>query len=380
MSKFVSLEEAARMLGMTPEELVEARDRNEIHGYRDGTSWKFKVEEVERYGQARAQGGGEAEAGADLLGEDEDLVLIQDEPLEVPQSPSTVIGGSGDKRSPADSDIRLTDSDNVLGTGSDLLATGTPSPPSAADSDVRLVINGSSSDVKVAPGSSGILGASPSSDLEVDLSKPSSTGTDELGSGSDELAVDTDALSLSDEEELVLAESGTGSDVAIGSDTGINLASPSDSGLALDEEPLDLGAVSSLELPEDEEPVVAEEGNLVGDEEFTLEPAVEESEEESGSQVIELEPDLAQPQVLEEAPVVVAAPTEVTAPVYPAVPPAPSYSIYNILFLFCTVAVLAISGILMVDVTRNMWSWNAGTERSAASVIMENLLNALRLQ
>jgi excisionase family DNA binding protein len=380
MAKFVSLEEAARLLGMTPEQLVEARDRNEIHGYRDGTSWKFKMDEVERYRQEKS-GGGSAEGGSDLLGDDdEDLVLVTEEP--VLQSPSTVIGASGQKPS-ADSDIQLAGSDDLL-AGSDLLASGTPSPQSSSDSDVHLIVNGASSDVKVAPGSSAALGAVPSSDLELDLGKPSSTGTGELGSGSDELAVDTDALSLSDEEELVLAGSGTGSDVGLGSDTGINLASPSDSGISLDDEPIELGAVSSLELPEDEEPVVAEEGSLEAEDEFKLEPLPVEpvEEESSGSQIIELEtPTLeeAAPIEAEIAPEIAPA---VTAPAveYPVVLPGPSYSIYNILFLFCIVGVLSLSGILMVDVTRNMWSWNEKTERSAASMIMETLLNALKLQ
>ena len=46
--KFVDLKEAAQMLGVTPEELVEMRSKNEVFGYRDGSSWKFKMEEIER--------------------------------------------------------------------------------------------------------------------------------------------------------------------------------------------------------------------------------------------------------------------------------------------------------------------------------------------
>src|ERR671919_31590 len=47
-TKFRSLEEAAKLIGVTPEELVEMRSRGEIFGYRDGASWKFKHEEIER--------------------------------------------------------------------------------------------------------------------------------------------------------------------------------------------------------------------------------------------------------------------------------------------------------------------------------------------
>ncbi|GIW95214.1 MAG: hypothetical protein KatS3mg110_3255 [Pirellulaceae bacterium] len=391
MTRFVSLEEAARMLGMSPEQLVEARDRNEIHGYRDGASWKFKVEEVERFRKERAGATDEPlEAGSDLLGEDdEDLVLIQDQPSDmVPQSPSTVIGSSSAKPSD-DSDIRLASSDPLLEMDSGSLG-GTPSPGGGTESDVRLVVNGESSDVKVAPSSSSALVAgSPSpasSDLDVELAKAGSTGTGELAGGSDELALDTDALSLSDEEELMLAASGTGSDVSLGSDTGINLATPSDSGISLDEEPLDLGAVSSLELPEDEEaPVVSDEAPLVGEEDFQLEPAgpsgVDE-DEASGSQVIDLVPDEAGLGLVEEESVALeTAPTVAPVETYaPAPTPGPTYSLVNVLFLFCTVAVLALCGLLMVDVTRNMWTWNEQTDRSSASMVMEMLLNALKLQ
>src|SRR5206468_10556315 len=77
---------------------------------------------------------------------------------------------------------------------------------------------------------------------------------------------------------------------------------PSDSGLSLEEEPLDLGGgsgVESLELPEDEG-VVALEGEaadqdastqLKADNEFLLSAgeAMDEDESDSGSQVIALE-------------------------------------------------------------------------------------------
>ena len=48
MANYVSLDEAAKILGIPPDELVEMRSRGEIFGYRDGSSWKFKTEEIER--------------------------------------------------------------------------------------------------------------------------------------------------------------------------------------------------------------------------------------------------------------------------------------------------------------------------------------------
>jgi excisionase family DNA binding protein len=48
MSNFVTLEEAAKKLGVSTDQLIEMRSRGDIFGYRDGASWKFKPEEIER--------------------------------------------------------------------------------------------------------------------------------------------------------------------------------------------------------------------------------------------------------------------------------------------------------------------------------------------
>ena len=46
--KFIPLKQAAEMLGMTADTLNDLRQRGEIHAMRDGNSWKFKREELER--------------------------------------------------------------------------------------------------------------------------------------------------------------------------------------------------------------------------------------------------------------------------------------------------------------------------------------------
>jgi len=51
--KFIGLEEAAQILGMSSEELVKLRADGGINGYRDGSSWIFKSEEVYRVAQER---------------------------------------------------------------------------------------------------------------------------------------------------------------------------------------------------------------------------------------------------------------------------------------------------------------------------------------
>ena len=48
MSNLIPLEDAARMLGLTVDKLNDMRSNSEIFGYKDGTSWKFKMQELER--------------------------------------------------------------------------------------------------------------------------------------------------------------------------------------------------------------------------------------------------------------------------------------------------------------------------------------------
>ena len=85
MANLIKLDEAARLLGIAPERLTEARSRNEIFGYRDGATWKFKLEELERFAREKglSVGGKPAVPQADEtvdLGDLEDLVLEDESP------------------------------------------------------------------------------------------------------------------------------------------------------------------------------------------------------------------------------------------------------------------------------------------------------------
>jgi excisionase family DNA binding protein len=48
-----SLAEASKELGTSQEQLTELRSRGCIFGYRDGSSWKFKRSEIERFQRER---------------------------------------------------------------------------------------------------------------------------------------------------------------------------------------------------------------------------------------------------------------------------------------------------------------------------------------
>jgi hypothetical protein len=46
--KLIDQDEAARILGVTPEEVGSLRDRKKLFPYRDGDQWKFKQEDLDR--------------------------------------------------------------------------------------------------------------------------------------------------------------------------------------------------------------------------------------------------------------------------------------------------------------------------------------------
>lgn len=401
-TKFVVLNEAAAMLGVTPEQLGEMRSRGEIHGYRDGSSWKFKVEEVERVAAklgtkaAASAGGGE--------GGEEGSILVSEEELghSGHTAPSTVIGKSGTAPA-AESDLKLAPE----AAGSDLKVDAT------AGSDVALIPGiGADSDVSLVPdpGSDREL-SGPGSGIELQTGSTGGTGRLEaVGSdmtvGSSDLEVSIDSeLALSDDDEVVLGGSGTGSDLALGTaDSGINLMSPSDSGLSLEadsgisvqtptdsglpteEEALEMGgsSISSLELPEEEQAAAIEEApaEVKKDEEFSLAPSedVFADESDSGSQVIALEESGAFEEVggaliaetagldekletIEAAPGL--APGRLPAPGFlPAELPEAPYSVWNVTGLVAILLVLSLCGILLTDIVQNMWVWEGARDVS----------------
>ena len=132
-----------------------------------------------------------------------------------------------------------------------------------------------------------------------------SSGLGEGLDSKDDALADDDDLVISDDDDDLVIES-HGSDISIAGDSGINLMSPSDSGLSLESEPLDLAgsSISALDLGAE----LAEDGSDVGsdpaagsgvgsgvdfqsDEEFQLSPSGVglEADIDSGSQVIEVE-------------------------------------------------------------------------------------------
>jgi hypothetical protein len=332
------------------------------------------------------------------------------------------------------------DGDSALsleGEGSDLsLGAGSSKKGTSLDSDVKLV-PGAGSDVKLMPDTGSDrklkappgLGADVLGDSELKLQSQSGGGTGSggtnrgFGSGLDsgdlDIALDSE-LALSDDDEMVLSGSGVGSDLTLNpaADSGINLASPSDSGLsleadsginlqtptdsglALDEEGVDMGgsSISALELPEDEAIELEAEPapNLKKDEEFLLSPSDEmfADESDSGSQVIALEDSAAFDQdaamlgtpgdLLADAGVDqqlggLAGAGMATAPVVTPgavarLTEAP-YTVWNIMGLLSILLILSLTGVLMADIMNNMWAWEGGLDVSSS--VSDGLTGAL---
>ena len=396
MANYVSLEEAAKILGVSTDALVEMRSKGQIFGYRDGASWKFKQEEIDRVVDERddiAGGEDQLSMGSDVaLGSDLRLAGEDAEPSDVALIP--------DPRS--DSGVKLVNRSNT--------GKGKPTNQEAASSDLKL--SGEGSDIEL--GDDDLKLADPSGASGLDLTtKEKARGSNVLGSdlgvtsgskGSKGIGSDLE-LSGDDEDDLVL---GSDSAIGIGSESGINLMSPSDSGLSLEDEPLDLAGtgISGLDLgaelaADPSSSKISSLSNASGiggalvdqNEEFQLTPSSVEADDDSGSQVIELVdsesfgdgiglPDGAgiDGAIQEEgldggfgaddlggaAAAAVGAGTAYSMR-GPAEAP---YSGFWVGMLALVLVLMGLCGILTTDIIRNLWAWDGQTDYSTGLTSM----------
>lgn len=443
MSTFVTLEEAAKKLGVSTDQLIEMRSRGEIFGYRDGASWKFKPEEIERVasemmgdvldedpagssilsldpdpqksglgsglsgmgsGSGLVLDGSDVKLQVDPKSSDLRLVAGSDLSLGEPGSGSGLsqVDESGLKLAKSDDDddelsLAIEDSDEIL---SDVLSSSSSKLGSGTGSDPKIKIAESAhgSDVELGSDLSGLnLASSDKSGLIRGDSDPAIKTGGSSGLGSD--------LNLSDdlqlEDDLVL---GGGSDLALAADSGINLMSPADSGISLEDEPLDLAAsgISGLDLALDGSDaggsgISGSGSGIKQDEDFQLSPSGGlENDDDSGSQVIELEDSsefgdaaVAIPEAgvmdafgdmdagggfdtddafAEMSPSVAAPSAMMGTPEVPFVG-------WQVGVLMLTLLVLSFSGVIISDVARNLWQWSGNeTANSLTSGISQSIV------
>jgi hypothetical protein len=406
-TKFVDLETASKELGIPVEKLTEMREKNELRGFRDGATWKFKLEDVERLKTSMDAGGSELDLDDPLAKPDiPDSILLSEVELGGmgPVGSSTVIGQSA-SNDLSDEDFRVTvealDSSDIQLASDSLILGDSDAEPS---SDVL----GSETAGSVADAGSEIqLTGSDSPNLELDLSDSGTTSKQDsnIALGESDIALrdsdtaspspssssDDSEINITDEEDGVLVLGGTGSDVVGASDSGISLNDPADSGISLEASDVGLGGSvissdDSLLLGEEDflsANDAGAEGNspsqLQQDDDFLLTPLEDAltDDSESSSQVIALDDpdsgfDPSSATVMEPggdvdlamlgadegdaATLIQSDPESIIVQQQPALPELP-YSGWNLLSLFLCITLLALSGMLIYDLVRQVWSW-----------------------
>jgi excisionase family DNA binding protein len=385
---YYSVEKTAEVLGVSVDEVRAMRERRELYGYRDGSNWKFKAEDVERLANQRKS-----------AIDDEGDVLLSDVEL----------GGSG--RVIADeedsgSDIQVAKPRQGAGeggsSGADIRMAKSKATKSEAADEVDLSLD--------------------DDDLSLDdstVALPRKSGLKKSPPKKKERQASDSDMGVVGDDELVLGGSGSGSDITIGGDSGIQLVDPADSGLSL-EEPLELSvsAEESLELGDDDMISLSEDAGseavtkVKTDDDFLLAPAQDtvEEDDESGSQVIALDaetsPDQAATMIgtastasmvalLDEdlttaagvsgaplpgamdAPIMAAMsatpiPAALEPTVVEAVLPETPYGVFSVLGLVLCLVVLILGGMMVFDLIRTMWSWDSPYQFN--STLMDTVL------
>jgi hypothetical protein len=189
MAQFYTLEEAARALGMSPEELKAKAQSRDIRAFLDSGSWRFRVADIDELARRRGMGSDPdlalsdiemAPSGRDPLSDSveidlsefqlgvttpaegrksdqptsrvsDDDILLDDlnlPPQQMSNSSSTIIGMEPSGKRPSDSDVRLVPDESKDSSDSDvrLAPSGTPEPNlKRSESDVTLVSDDSGS-------------------------------------------------------------------------------------------------------------------------------------------------------------------------------------------------------------------------------------------
>ena len=491
--KFTSLEEAADQLGISKDLLNQLREANKVRAYRDGTSWKFRSEDVDKLASegvpkldpgssdlalnldddlelspfsadasgldldaegdapSMPQGGSDLSLDSEEMAagpasdlslddvdeptveglDDDGALSLDDDSIDLSKDsilmseaelgamggrpPSTIIGkvdldlDSDLDLSPLDkgagpaSDVKLLADSDLLPGGDDDLALDMPSPSGGSFADLdelEVDLEAESSrimspeDVAKAQNAAKSSGKNKAASGLSDLglapldSNPNMAASDinlgnEVGSGVGLSGLS--ALELDDDDDdQVLGES-SGSDVTLsGQSSGINIISPSDSGLALDEvsldlsgsnpigSSLDLGSISSDDMSLEPMALGSSAGSQIGGD-FQLTPLGEDDgdDEKDSSQVIaldELSEEMSGSPLgsgLGESGMMVedfgGGLTPGAMPVGMATAAEMPFSIWNVMGLAGCMLLLGLCGMMTFDLLRNMWSWDGVT-------------------
>lgn len=160
--KYLSLEEAASLLGMTTEQLMKVREHGDIRGFADRGSWKFREQDVDEFQRSR-----QADSSPDFP------IITSDSSSSVLEEPEAA------DLSSSDSDVRLFFDDSLFGddeikglatSGSDVRLTGDSGPNIDEDEpDEELDLSGWGSDAKISDSDSDVklVGAGTQPDIDL---------------------------------------------------------------------------------------------------------------------------------------------------------------------------------------------------------------------
>ena len=319
-----------------------------------------------------------------------------------PVGSSTIIGQSA-SNDLSDEEFRATvealDSSDIQLASDSLSLGGSDAEPSSD------VLGGETGGSVTDAGSEIQLTGSDSPNLELDLSDSGTASEQDsnIALGESDIALgdsdpaspssssDDSEINITDEDDAVLVLGGTGSDVVGASDSGISLNDPADSGISLEASDVGLGGsvISSDDslLLGEEDLLSAHDAGAEGsspsqlqqDDDFLLTPLEDAlaDDSESSSQVIALDDpdsgfDASSATVMEPggdvdlamlgadegdaATLIQPDPEPIIAQQQPALPELP-YSGWNLLSLFLCITLLALSGMLIYDLVRQVWSW-----------------------
>lgn len=262
MATYLSLEDAAAKLGIPTEKLVDLRSQGQVRGFRDGASWKFPENEIERLAEElpHLSGLGSGILAADGGGSKSPAIIGGDSSLSI-GNPIAEEDGSDLElglESPAGggSDVNLVAGDS--GIGSDVKIV----PDSSIGSDVpldldELSLEGSALshdsgelELEIAKDQSGTSGDD-AADVAANVApNVASDDSDEFNLGSALDLAGSEEVSLTDETPTPGPKEASLSGLEIGDDSGDELAAGSSADLDLGLASAD-PAASSLELLDD---------------------------------------------------------------------------------------------------------------------------------
>ena len=363
-SEYYSLEQAAEVLGIPTAEVNRLREKSQLRAFRDGSSWKFRKVDVDNQLaeiiKNRSKSGQAAgESDFDLLSLDDDAeetpTLLADQASfdslasELPDEDGMISTAKDDTFSLEDDDLVMADDDLTLSEDSDLALK----PNKASSSDVDLAVD---DDLILEGGSSAQLDLAGDSGLSLldmadDDLQPTTAG------GSDDMIEFDDILSLADDDDLVVDNTST---IAIPVEDDFQLIPDAGGAMVDDSE----SASQVIALEEDNVFGGMDGSSGFGSAETPFVPVPNAAEPMPGSGFGSPAGGFgagAPGEFVSSGPAFNPTPTSME----------PSYGPVSVVILFFLASVLALSGVMVLDLIIHIWSW--GEPFVISSTLMDML-------